>query len=468
MPKSLRVGKKYIMKKTITLSILLIMTFLLNAQMPNTENIRSKLLFPEIQKAINHVNLSPERARLYSSIVSRIKTETKENTSAQTVLDSIVTKKVSGIYSQKDVYYYNNNGLITTFESYTWIGGTFLMGVSKYENTYNSNKKVLVNTVYQWDLISSTWKFTTKTENSYDANNNLATTLDYSWDNTLNVWNKTTKSDFSYNTNNKLTTEIESKWVNLNWINYSKNDYKFNALEKDTLVLGSTWDSTSSSWNISNKTRFIYDSKNNLSDFEFWDWNSGTNTWTGVAKIEMIYDSNNLPVSSVTSVWDSGTSAWKGLSKSTITYYANHLEQYTINYIPNGNSWLEDKRTETIYDGNNNITIENSYDWNSTTNSWDKIEISTYYYSSIMTLNPSVFGSEIVVYPNPVSTELQITGVSENSNISILDISGKTIFTQKYIGKTIDVSSLNEGIYFLQISDITGRVNYKFIKNHSK
>lgn len=456
------------MKKAITLSMLLIITFLLNAQLPNKDEIRSKQLISEIQRAINHVNLSPERARLYSSIVSRILTETKENTSTQTVLDSIVTKNVSGVYSQKEAYYYNNNGLITSFESYNWIGGTLRMGVSKYENTYNSDKKVLVNTLYLWDFISSTWKFTTKTENSYDANKNVINALDYSWDNTLNVWKKSTKSEFSYDANNTLITEVESKWDNVNWNNYIKNEYKFNALKKDTLVLESTWDTSSSTWNITSKTRFIYDSQNNLTDIESWDWNSGTNTWTGVIKIEMAYDNKNQPVSTVTSEWDSGTSTWKGLSKYTITYYANQLEQFATNYILIGNSWVEDNRKESIYNGSNNRTIENSYNWNLTTNSWDKTEISTYYYSFITTFNPSIVGSSIVVYPNPVSTELQITGVSVNSIISILDISGKIIFTQKYIGKTIDVSSLHEGIYFLQISDITGRVNYKFIKNHSK
>ena len=139
-----------------------------------------------------------------------------------------------------------------------------------------------------------------------------------------------------------------------------------------------------------------------------------------------------------------------------------------ISYKPNGVSWLEDTKTESIYDVNNNLSIENSYSWNTGNNSWDKTEVSTYYYSLNSTNNPSLFGTDLVIYPNPVSTELQISGSNVNSNISILDISGKTILTQKNVGKTIDVSSLKEGIYFLQLTNSTGTANYKFIKIHSR
>ena len=455
------------------------MTFFVNAQLLNNSGIFPVKNYPahstlnDIQKATTHVNFSSENLKLFKSFVSKINTtETKVNSTSQTLLDSIVTKNISGINTKKDVFYYDkngndttvlrydwddvtsnwlislkeksvidNNGLILSYETYLWIGGFYFMGGSKYENTYNSNNEVLTNTEYKWDALTSSWIYSSKSENSYDANNNLITTIVYSRNNVLNVWNQLTKSTFNYDLNNKLITEIDFNWDNItvNWVNNVKDEHAYDTHGNDTLMLGYKWDYVGLVWNINNKTRFFYDSNNLSAGLEYWNWNSNTNTWTGAGKLEYVFNSNKQLTLFALYSWNSQTSTWIGLTK-----------------------------TESIYNGNNFKTIENNYNWNTSTSSWDKSEISTYYYSLNMTSNPSLSGSNLAVYPNPVSNELHITGLNSISDISILDITGKTIFTQNSIGKTIDVSSLNEGIYFLQITNKTGRVNYKFIKTHTK
>lgn len=59
----------------------------------------------------------------------------------------------------------------------------------------------------------------------------------------------------------------------------------------------------------------------------------------------------------------------------------------------------------------------------------------------------------IVVYPNPVSDVLQITGATVKS-VTVTDISGKTIITSK--SENIDFSGFKQGIYFVKIEDENG------------
>jgi len=479
------------MKKTITLAIILIMTFIVNAQLLNNSGIspvknnpdhttlnkvdigKQKNFTSELQRATTHVNTSSENTNLLTTFVSKIKTaETKVNTASKPLLDSIVTKKVSGINSKKEIFYYDkngndttvlsydwdiatakwlislreksvkdNNGLILSYETYIWIGGFYYIGGTKYENTYNTNNKVVTKTEYTWNVLTSNWIYSSKSENSYDAQNNLITTIGYSRDNNLNVWNQLTKSVYSYDVNNKLISETDYNWdsIAVNWVNNIRDDHSYDTHGNDTLTLGYKWDNVGLVWNVNNKTRSLFDSNNLPTGFELWNWNSTNNTWTGAGKLAYVYNINRQPTSFITYLWYS-----------------------------NNSTWLAYTKVESIYDGNNNKTIENSYNWNTGTSLWDKVEISTYYYTFVSTSSPTLSATNPVIYPNPVSTELQISGLSENSNISILDITGKTIFTQNNIGKTIDVSALNEGIYFLQIANMTGRVNYKFIKIRSK
>lgn len=70
----------------------------------------------------------------------------------------------------------------------------------------------------------------------------------------------------------------------------------------------------------------------------------------------------------------------------------------------------------------------------------------------------------IVVYPNPTTEELNISNVSENSILTIVDLSGKTIKTIEPLNtevKTLNVSDLAPGIYFVN----TGFTLKKFVKN---
>jgi len=51
---------------------------------------------------------------------------------------------------------------------------------------------------------------------------------------------------------------------------------------------------------------------------------------------------------------------------------------------------------------------------------------------------------------NPVQNELGITGLDTGSQISIYSISGAKVHTQEFNGKSINVSNLNAGLYFLE------------------
>lgn len=72
----------------------------------------------------------------------------------------------------------------------------------------------------------------------------------------------------------------------------------------------------------------------------------------------------------------------------------------------------------------------------------------------------------IGLYPNPVATELNISNVADLKVIkmTVLDVMGKVISVQLDSFSSINVSSLQTGIYFLQMETATGIIVEKFIK----
>jgi hypothetical protein len=72
----------------------------------------------------------------------------------------------------------------------------------------------------------------------------------------------------------------------------------------------------------------------------------------------------------------------------------------------------------------------------------------------------------ISTYPNPVSDAFTITGFnSKNLMYKIIDISGKVIVADNYIGDTIDINHLQSGVYFLFIEQDQKVHRLKLVKD---
>lgn len=75
--------------------------------------------------------------------------------------------------------------------------------------------------------------------------------------------------------------------------------------------------------------------------------------------------------------------------------------------------------------------------------------------------------TEVMVYPNPVTSALLMKGLEKSGTIKIVNTLGQTVLSQRVNSNslTIDVSSLKDGIYFIQISGENGKVMSKtFLK----
>tara|TARA_B100000508_G_scaffold140085_2_gene140001 strand:+ start:776 stop:1768 length:993 start_codon:yes stop_codon:yes gene_type:complete len=81
-------------------------------------------------------------------------------------------------------------------------------------------------------------------------------------------------------------------------------------------------------------------------------------------------------------------------------------------------------------------------------------------------LNDETMNSEVSVHPNPFTNQIFVESTLDQINYSILDISGKLL--SKGIttsNQSIDVSSLNSGVYFLKIFEGNKSRTIKVIKN---
>lgn len=63
--------------------------------------------------------------------------------------------------------------------------------------------------------------------------------------------------------------------------------------------------------------------------------------------------------------------------------------------------------------------------------------------------------ASLKLYPNPVTDKIHISSKMPISGLALYDVYGKLILTRENNTKSIDVSRLNSGVYFLEVSSST-------------
>jgi hypothetical protein len=68
----------------------------------------------------------------------------------------------------------------------------------------------------------------------------------------------------------------------------------------------------------------------------------------------------------------------------------------------------------------------------------------------------------VSVYPNPAKDRINIRSNETIQQISIIDLNGKVVYSGNE--KSINVSNLSNGVYFIKTVTLNGISNIKFVK----
>ncbi|WP_294246850.1 fibronectin type III domain-containing protein [uncultured Chryseobacterium sp.] len=72
--------------------------------------------------------------------------------------------------------------------------------------------------------------------------------------------------------------------------------------------------------------------------------------------------------------------------------------------------------------------------------------------------------TDILIYPNPVKTVLNVKNISPRANYKIYNTSGQLVTSGIILNNKVDVRALINGIYVIDIDDVKGAAQKKFIK----
>jgi uncharacterized protein YjdB len=221
--------------------------------------------------------------------------------------------------------------------------------------------------------------------------------------------------------------------------------------------------------NISTANILYFDALNNpnLTCIEVDDVLAATNTWTNIDAGASFSLDCSIYVTSITLQGQAG--------ESTITTQGGTLQMEATVLPANAD---DGSYTWSVTNGTGSASIDGGGLLTATTNGTVTVTatandgsgvtgsaIITISNQNSLGISDSELVNNISIYPNPATSEINISSDNFIESIEFIDVFGKVIKSILNSNNTIDVSNLSNGLYFLQVYTKEGSAIKKFIKD---
>jgi hypothetical protein len=172
-------------------------------------------------------------------------------------------------------------------------------------------------------------------------------------------------------------------------------------------------------------------------------------------QVKLTNTSDEIDVMNIRARVAGGT--WTVFHQESITTDTNGtVKTYDINVTNAGYTGTLDKFQIVFKNSANTVLTANT--------NTDAIQVHNIIISASSTLSTSnVSETDFNIYPNPVQNTLTVDAREAVNSIQVFDVLGKQVLTVQNTN-SIDVSSLDKAIYFVQIHTESGSLTQKFIK----
>lgn len=363
-----------------------------------------------------------------------------------------------------------HNDLITNA---VYSGFTDMMGFHpfiKVEADYNSNELVQQEIHHSWDIGLDAWKKDRKIEYIYQDEMLILKTVFYFPNcKSINEWIELEKHEFEWDDNNKLVSHISSDWHEKAWEGNAKKLYSYDENGNEIEMIEYSMFG-SDDWVAYNKTEKVINDLGYFIDQIDYRYNE-INEWEREKKYSYDHDEFGNLITSTQAIW----------------IEENWVESSILDYTLNTNTNSEDLVLPLFIDPfgvlskDHGIFLDYSFKddfhymldkeelsiWNFSDEQWANHQYRQFYFSEHINGTDELSQQDILSYPNPVDKTIYFKlGNNNPIQIKVFDINGKFIMSHNMTKQSMNVSRLNEGLYFYELIDKEITLKGKFIVQH--
>lgn len=156
----------------------------------------------------------------------------------------------------------------------------------------------------------------------------------------------------------------------------------------------------------------------------------------------------------------------EGKPVDTVNFYLADFRfaDHSKDYILDKWTWLDLSEIKEAYQLRFSLSSSDNGTWGMNTPGYFCIDNLNY---QSVTSAPEMQQVQVLAYPNPFEDQFTISGLKENANVTLSDISGRTIRQYITVSNNIMINGLGNlkpGVYFLKITDGMNHFTTKLMK----
>ena len=360
--------------------------------------------------------------------------------------------------------------------------------------TFDGEVNPVMIVSFGWQDTDSSWNNQRKTIAWFTENNKRDKQYDFKWNRQHSIWEKQYGHEYTYS--DSLDTYTCSYWEDSiqDWVNQCRLESYYNEKKENILSKSLAWEVALNEWNLYRYADYEYDEiglKSYTSyeeDYptgnffpnsrtirisetinpkveEHYDWNLKLEDWILSNKYESHYDLSGELIKVMGYAYDS----------LLASFYLHYRREINGTDRMKSDMWFSMDITQEIMRGYKGITnydvqgreiIQSWYEWDTLQQAF-VIESKTFYsydYNLVTDLTEST-NDQVVLFPNPAGSTINISGIKPNQLVSIHAASGRKLFNRQLKESLLDLSGLKPGIYILTMKDYRNQpVKRKVVK----
>lgn len=336
---------------------------------------------------------------------------------------------------------YDEQNNLTDYQTYgkNAADSFILNSGQKYAYEYLPNGQCKLKIAFKLD--SSGWEPDEKDTFMYDQNNFLICNIYSLWNSTDQKWEQYSRGTYENDANGYPLKMDRSHWLGgTYWSSPSRREVYFDWINYDIITQkGKGYGyivqdvGTDNEWH--DRYKFTYEYPLSISNTESYikltqSYENGI--WVNVSRSTILTDTSLYEVNNET--WTNGLWVSNVHIKQNYYYNASHLLSEAIWQSDYNNSGLKNQ-IRSVYSG-----------WLTGMPSYEQIK-------------------PVVIYPNPSSDVLQLSGIKGHATVFIFDLSGKLLYSDMADeNHSVRIDHLKAGLYMLRVLSDQRIWEQKFIK----
>jgi hypothetical protein len=236
----------------------------------------------------------------------------------------------------------------------------------RYEFTYNSNGRLIVETAFSWDSGSGEWLPDWKDDLSYNGGGNITELENFVWNHEDEEWNANYRETRLYNARGYVRQINYFLWdgTQQEWSPFWREDFTYDDSGNLTMEIHYSYSHFDQEWEPEWKMESEYDENGNVTENLEFEWNQSAGEWHLDLLNQNLYDADGNLMEGVFYEYDNNNWQLDWKFEYTRDQEGNALVLTYFHYDHNDEVWVPDWKNEYAYDINFNLISDISYSLN--------------------------------------------------------------------------------------------------------